>query len=531
MGVIDLGALGDDELEILEAQLEKRTSYEAFCFDSDLFGEEVPARHHRLICVLLQKVADGEIDRLMLFCPPGAGKSTYVSHRFPAWFMGYKPGTKIVAASHTAGLAARNGKRARDIIGHPAYRAIFPEIGVDGDSSARDDWSTAGGGEYFATGMRNGATGRRGDGVLIDDPFSGRKEADSDVMRETIWDAYRSDLRSRLRKDGWIILMHQRWHDDDVAGRILPSNWDGRSGWVEARDGEQWFVANLQMECEFPDNDLLGRKEGELLWPEWFDAKRVRQDKITAGSRDWNAKYQGRPRDAEGGILQRRWWRKWPSDKAPKCCYILQTWDTAFEEDEENDPSARTTWGVFDIQDEANASVVGDAIKKGLIPPWRDDKGRIAKDVHRYHAILLERFNERVEFHALKREAIDGIRRFRPDRILIEKKSSGHSLIQELRRGRIHVSEYLPDRSKRARAWAAQVPLEQGAVWHMDRTWAEDVIDQSSRFPTGKHEDLVDCTTMALIWLRKTYHLTLKSEDEEREDADDGGDFELEIEE
>lgn len=521
-------AVNDDQLEIIEALLEKRTSFEAFCFDEALFGDETPTRHHRLICQLLQNVADGEIDRLMIFAPPGVGKSVMISQRFPAWLMGYQPGIKLIAASHTATLAARNGKKARDIIRHPAYRLVMPEIAIDPDSGARDDWTTTTGGEYYASGMLGGVTGRRADGVIIDDPFKGRKEADSDVVRESSWEAYKSDLRSRLRKDGWIVLMHQRWHDDDIAGRILPADWDGQSGWIEARDGEQWFVANLQMECEFPDNDLLGRKEGELLWPEWFDAKRVAQDKITAGSRDWNAKYQGRPRDAEGGILQRRWWRKWPGAKPPKCMFVLQSWDTAFEEDEEDDESARTTWGVFDLQDEANLAIVQDAVRAGKLPPWKDEKGKLG-EVHRYHAVLLERFHGRVEFRELKREAKDGIRRFRPDRILIEKKASGHSLIQELRRARVPVKEWLPDRSKRGRAWAAQVAFEQGAIWHMDRTWAEDVIDQCARFPTGKLDDIVDTVTMSIIWLRRMFHLTLKGEEDEDE-ADEELAREMEIE-
>ena len=524
-GRLDPSLMSDAELEFFASVLEKRTSYEAFCFDGELFGDEIPAMLHRVICTCAQMIADGDLDRLMLFAPPCVAKSTYISKRFIAWLVGYRPGIRIITASHTASLAHKHGRESRNLVASPAYRAIFPEVSLTADLQARHDWATTEGSEVFACGFDGGVTGRRADVIIVDDPFKGRKEADSEVIRDSTWETYKSDIRSRMRKDAAIIMMHQRWHEDDVAGRIMPADWDGRSGWHTARDGEQWYVVNLQMIAEF-DDDLLGRKAGDLLWPEWFDAKRVEQDRISAGSRDWNAKYQGRPSSEEGAIIKAAWWRKWPGKAPPVVEYIVCTYDTAFEEDEEDDESARSTWGVFDIQHPANAEIIGEAMRTGRMKEWVQMEG--GKDisrgeVHRYHAILLEAWHDRVEFAKLKREARDHYMLFKPDRVLIEKKASGHSLLQELRRGRnaLPVKGIKADVSKRSRTYAAQPAFEQGAVWHMDRAWAQAVIRQCQQFPTGKLDDVHDTVIHSINWLRRTYHLVLKGEDEGQFYADD----------
>jgi len=511
VGAPDLSKLSDDQLEILAATLEKRTDYEAFCFDSDLFGDETPAKVHRLICQLLQMVLDGEMPRLMLFAPPGTAKSTYVSKRAVAFAMGYKPGIKLIGASHTAGLAAKHGKESRNLIASPAYRQIFPEVGLAADTKARDDWATTDGGEFFGVGFDGPPVGRRADGVIIDDPFKGRKDADSLTIRESHWETYRTGLRSRLRKNGWIILMHQRWHEDDIAGRILPEGYAGESGWITARDGEEWFVANLQMVCETGD-DLLNRKPGDLLWPQWFDAKRVKRDRISVGERNWSAMYQGVPRTDDGAILRSDYWRKWPGDLAPICEAVIQCYDTAFEEDEENDYSARTTWGVFDIYEVENAKALASAL---------DQAKERGEEVQRYHAILLEAWRGKVPFHTLKKTAKDAFKEYEPDRVLIEKKASGHSLIQELKRASLPVKAIGADKSKTTRTHAAEPAFEQGCVWHMDAPWAQIVIRESAAFPTGKNDDLHDTVVMAINYLRARWHLQLAGEQDDEDDEPD----------
>jgi predicted phage terminase large subunit-like protein len=495
---------------------EARKNYYAFAAHPELFGEEIPARAHRVICELAQRVLDGDIRRLMIFAPPGTAKSTYISKRLVSFAAGYRPGIKIIGASHTATLQEKHGRESRNILELPEYQRIFPKAVLAADLKARADWATVQGSEFYGVGFDGAVTGRRADLIVVDDPFKGRNEADSETIREKTWTTFKSDLRSRLRRNGAIILMHQRWHYDDVAGRILPESWDGSSGWFRSRTGEKWFVANLQQICEHPATDLLRRKHGELLWPEWFDAERVESDRIEMGDREFGSQHQGHPTVEEAAIIKSAWWRKWPSAQPPVVDFLMQVYDTAFEEDEEADESARTTWGVFDLHNESNAAVYAEAVAKGLVRPWTD-RG----EVHRYHAILLEAWSQRVEFHELKRGALDSYRKFKPDRVLIEKKASGHSLVQELRRGGLPVKALKADTSKRARTFVAQVAFEQGTVWTMDRLWAQKVIRQCAQFPAAKNDDIHDTVTHGIGFLRRTFHLQLKGESDEEQDHDD----------
>jgi len=182
-----------------------------------------------------------------------------------------------------------------------------------------------------------------------------RKEADSPLIRDNTWDWYKTALRTRLRKDGWIVFVNTRWHEDDPAGRILPENWSGESGWITARDGEEWFVIRLPALAEA--NDQMGRAPGEPLWPAEKTLKALEQERKALGSRDWNALFQQYPTTEEGAIIKAAYWRKWPEKPAPVVEYVIQSIDGAYEEEEENDYSARTTWGIFDIFHQDNAKV------------------------------------------------------------------------------------------------------------------------------------------------------------------------------
>jgi predicted phage terminase large subunit-like protein len=295
-----------------------------------------------------------------------------------------------------------------------------------------------------------------------------------------------------------------RWHEDDPAGRLLPEDWSGQSGLVTAKDGEQWYVVNLPMEAE--QDDPIGRVRGERLWPEWFNQTWVKQEKIIQGTRNWHSLYQGHPTTEEGAILKSSYWRKWPDKLAPICEYVVQSIDGAFEEDEEADHSARTTWGVFDIFHADNSKVL-----QALLA----NKKR--KEVQRYHATLLEAWRGKVPFSTFKRIVQDGYKQYEPDRLLIEKKASGISLIQELRKGGLPVKPVMPDRSKKSRAHAAEISFEQGCVWYVARDWVQPVIRECAQFPNGEYDDWVDTVTQAIIWLRRTYHLEFRDEDEDAE--------------
>ena len=269
-----------------------------------------PAEHHALMIDVLERVARGEIKRVMFFLPPGSAKSTYASVVFPPWFMGNNPGKNIIAVSYGADLARKFGRKCRAIVRSGTYERIFG-AGLTGDNSAVDDWSLDNGSTYMTGGILSGITGNRADGIVVDDPVKGREDADSEVIRDKTWDAYVDDVKTRLKPGGWIFIVQTRWHEDDLSGRILPEDYAGQSGWVTARDGEQWYVVNVPAQAERED-DPLGRRNGEWLWTEWWSVEEWEQTKRSAtlrSLRTWNALYQQRPAPEDGDYFRREWIR------------------------------------------------------------------------------------------------------------------------------------------------------------------------------------------------------------------------------
>lgn len=265
------------------------------------------AAHHLLLMRGLQRIAQTPHGRMMVFMPPGSAKSTYGSVVFPAWFMGTRPGARIILASYGAELARKHGRRARQIARSGRYRAIF-NAELSRESGAAAAWALTNGSEYMASGILAGITGNRAHGVLIDDPVKGREEADSATIRKKTRDAYEDDLKTRLVPGGWIVLIQTRWHEDDLAGSILPQGWNGESGPIPCRDGNVWEVLCLSAQCDLPD-DPLGRRVGEYLWPEWFDPGHWAQFQHNA--RTWSALYQQRPTPAEGTYFKSGWLRRY----------------------------------------------------------------------------------------------------------------------------------------------------------------------------------------------------------------------------
>ena len=255
-----------------------------------------PARHHELIIAELEAIARGEIDRLALFLPPGSAKSTYGSVLFPPWYLARRPDAAIIAASHTAELAERWGRKVRNLI---AEHSLELGISVAGDNKAAGRWETSAGGEYFAAGVGGAIAGRRADLAVIDDPVRSREDADSKKVRDAQWDWYKFDLLTRLKPGAAIVLIQTRWHEDDLAGRIL------------SEEGDRWRVVSLPMEAE--DNDPLGRSPGDPLWPEWF-TDRMRAD-AKRDARVWSALYQQRPVPDDGAYFLRDWLR--PVEQLP----------------------------------------------------------------------------------------------------------------------------------------------------------------------------------------------------------------------
>jgi hypothetical protein len=226
---------------------ECRQSFLAFCIDALApFGQR-PARHHRLLIAELQAVADGHTNRLMIFMPPGSGKSRYATQLFTAWLFSRRPNLQFIGASHTSELADDfSGKIHRTITDNQET------LGYGLRTEAKGRWYTTNGGGYLAAGVRGAIPGFRADGVVIDDPIKGRAAADSTTDRNAVWDWYNGDLERRLTPGAFIVLMHTRWHEDDLAGRLLAS------------ESDRWRVLRLPAEAEA--DDPLGRTPGEWLW-------------------------------------------------------------------------------------------------------------------------------------------------------------------------------------------------------------------------------------------------------------------------
>lgn len=453
-----------------------------------------PAEHHRLINAVLERVDTGEITRAMFFMPPGSAKSTYISVTFPARFMARRPGRNVIGASYSSPMAKKFGRRCRSIVRSKEFAQLYPHARLSGDNSAVDDWSLTNGSTYMSGGILSGITGNRADLIPIDDPIKGREDADSEPIRQKTWDEYKDSLRTRLKPGGRIVLVQTRWHEDDLAGRILPEDYDGRSGWVTSRDGERWYVVNLPAECERED-DPLGREIGEFLWTDWFPVEHWQMEKRVQAGRTWNALYQQRPSPEEGDIYKRGWWKPWDKPKLPHILFKLMSFDTAFEDKDTNDYSAITTWGIFE-----------------------DDK-KIPR------IILLGAWRDRVEYPGpggLRAVARAAVRKHKPDLVLIEKKASGHVLIQDLRRTVRSIVAVNPEGSKSARARVAATALEAGNVYFVKKATTAMVIEECARLKPGSggHDDLADTVTMALTRFIKGGWAVHPDDRKDREEED-----------
>ena len=244
-----------------------------------------PASHHLLLIRELEELAAGHTDRLMLLLPPGSAKSTYTSLVFPPWWLARFPQSSIIAASHTSSLARHFGRGVRSLVEQHSIRLGY---GLDPASRASHRFRTSSGAEYYATGVRGPITGRRADLILIDDPVKSQIEADSPAAREQLWNWFRSDLATRLKPGGRIVLIMTRWHPDDLGGRILEGP-------------DPWRVLKLPALAEA--GDPLGRAFGAPLWPEWEDGEAIARKRTLLGERAFAALFQQDPRPRTGRLF------------------------------------------------------------------------------------------------------------------------------------------------------------------------------------------------------------------------------------
>jgi predicted phage terminase large subunit-like protein len=275
---------------------------------------QAPARHHLHLLGELKRLSGGEIDRLMVLMPPGSAKSTYASVLFPAWWFTQHPKTSVIAASHTRGFAEDLGRQVRNLV---AENGSSLGYGLLADSRSAARWETSTLGRYFATGVRGALVGRRADLAIIDDPIRSLDEAESAAARDRLWEWYRNTLLTRLKPKAAVLLVMTRWHEDDLAGRLL-----------EAQPAE-WTCLRLPALAEA--DDPLDRPVGAVLWPEWEDAAALARKRAGVGERTWAAQFQQSPRTVQGSVFKTAAIRTL-SPPLPEFTKVVRAWDLAATE-------------------------------------------------------------------------------------------------------------------------------------------------------------------------------------------------------
>jgi predicted phage terminase large subunit-like protein len=427
----------------------------------------IAGRHHAKMAAAFERVANGECKRLIINMPPRHTKSEFASWLLPAWFLGRFPSKKVIQASHTAELAVGFGRKVRNLVDSELYSEIFPNVSLQSDSKAAGRWNTNSHGDYFAIGVGGAVTGKGADLLIIDDPHSEQEAALAETspdIYDKVYEWYTSGPRQRLQPNGSIIVVMTRWSQRDLTGQVLKSS--------AQRGGDDWEV------IEFPA--LMGEDENIPLWPEFWSVDELFALKQELPVHKWNAQYQQSPTSREGAIVKKEWWRLWEDEYPPKCDFIIQTWDTAFEKNNRADYSACTTWGVFH----------NDA----------DNDGKGGPNV-----ILLDAFRDRMEFPELKKVAQEHYNEWNPHSFIVEKKASGAPLIYELRAMGIPVQEFTPSKGndKITRLNSVSDLFASGKIWMPQMRWAEEVADEVASFPAGEHDDYVDSLTLALMRFRK----------------------------
>jgi len=458
--------LTDAELEALGKHLDKykelheRDEFQNNFLDfvNHVWPSFIAGSHHKIFAEKLERVARGELKRLIVNMPPRHTKSEFASYLFPAWVMGRSPSTKIIQATHTAELAVGFGRKVKNLLDSEIYRDVFPDMQLARDAKASGRWSTNEGGEYYAVGVGGALAGRGANLCIIDDPVS-EQDALSPTALDNIYEWYTSGPRQRLQPGGSIIIVMTRWSIRDLTAKVLQKQAEGGA--------DQWEV--VEFPAIFPDTD-------NVLWPEFWSRDELEGVRASIPVAKWNAQYLQNPTAEEGAIIKREWWNVWERDAPPPCDYIIQSYDTAFTKSERADYSAITTWGVF-YPDEGDEAAI----------------------------ILLDAEKGRWEFPELKDQAMRLYQEYEPDMVLIEQKASGTPLTQDLRKSGIPVSGFTPGRGadKFSRMNACAPVFESGMVWCPEVRWADEVVEECAAFPNGEHDDLADSMTQAILRFRQ----------------------------
>ena len=438
----------------------------------------------------LQAVVEGDIKRLIINVPPRHMKSISVAVALPAWTWTVQPNKRFLYASYAGSLSIRDSVKCRRLIDSKWYQNYFGDMfNLTTDQNQKQRFENDQNGQRIATSVDGALTGEGGDIIIVDDPHNVR-EAESSKVRESVLDWWDQAMQTRLNdpKTGAFIIIMQRVHENDLTGHIL------------SNESNEWdhlcLPARYEKKHPTPTRSSLSfidprKKEGELLWKSRVDDKTLKTLEKSLGTYASAGQLQQSPMPKGGGILKAEWWQEWSEPDLPNIEYVVQSYDTAFSTKETSSYSARTTWGIFKRDGQINA-------------------------------IVIEMWYDKVSYPDLRKLAQEAYDDWQPDAVLIEKKASGQSLLQDLRMAGIPVLAYNPDRDKIARAHASSALLEDGRIFYpRGKKWAKNLIDICSVFPAGDNDDIVDTCTQAWLRLRKGWfitHTTDYDEDDVREE-------------
>ena len=435
------------------------------------------ALHHRVLLENAQRTMATPYGRMMAFAPPGSAKSSYLSVVSPSWKLSGTPGYRIILASYASQIAEKQSRKTRALCRQPRHVSIWKDRPIlANDQKAVHQWALSNGSEFMAAGILAGITGNRANGIIMDDPVAGREAADSEAIREKTYDEFLESATTRLLPGGWIIIIQTRWHEDDLAGRILPEGYKGESGRILCRDGQWWTILNIPAKAEH-ETDPLGREAGEYLWPEWFPPEHWAQwENNPRAARMWASLYMQRPTAGEGLEFKREWF-KWYDPDIPAG-------------QPGGRPAALTIYGASDY---ATKEDKGDFTEHGIVGLDQQKDGA--------NFWFLDWWFGQKTTDITIAAATALIHRHHPRRWWNEGGPIDNAISPALRRA---MQEHAPPvhvtikpltsvKNKAVKLSSFQARAAGGKVYMpLRRPWASRLVDQLCAFPAGKYDDAAD---------------------------------------
>lgn len=490
---IDMDAMSDEELIAYVASMDpgeaerqfqqarelsikaSRESYSAWCEEVGRDRGWAPAKHHRVIMQAVEETITGKgPNRLLITAPPGSAKSTYTSELLPGHLLSRTPAFNLIGTSNTSTLAEDFSERTLALID---TRPDLVPFRIRKRSAAL--WTTTMRGRYRAAGVGVGIQGNRADGVLIDDAVKSREQADSETMREKLWNWFIVDLRTRLKPKAWVIHITTRWHEDDLAGRLLE------------RQKGLWRVLNIPAQATGDEPDPLGRKPGEWLWEDddygyGGALKLIKAEYEAAGAmRDWEALFQGKPTAGDGTIFKVH--KLEVLETAPaKTVNIVRAWDLA----------ATKKMGTAD-------------------PDWTVGVKMMRTPEDRYVVLDVVRLRggpDEVEAAIVNTAKQDG----RGVKVGLPQDPGGagkfvvENLTKKLAGFRVESSPETGDKATRAGPAAAQCNV--GNMGMVQASWNAPLRSELAAFPSGTHDDQVDALSRAFSMIALHRPLVVSNE-------------------